>query len=44
MSHHHLTRDQRVELGVLLRLGHKKSQIDRQLQVHRCTIGRGNTT
>ncbi len=40
MSHHHLTRDQRVELGVLLRLGHKKSQIARQLQVHRCTIGR----
>ena len=40
MSHHHLTRDQRVELGVLLRLGHKKSQIALQLRVHRCTIGR----
>jgi IS30 family transposase len=29
-----------VELGVLLRLGHKQSQIASQLQVHRCTIGR----
>jgi IS30 family transposase len=40
VSHHHLTRDQRVELGVLLRLGYKKSQIASQLHVHRCTIGR----
>ena len=40
MSHHHLTRDQRVELGVLWRLGQTKAQISRELRVHRCTIGR----
>ena len=40
MSHHHLTCDQRVELGALLRLGHKKSQIADQIGVHRCTIVR----
>ena len=40
MSHQHLTRDQRVELGVLLRLGQKNARIASQLGVHRCTIGR----
>jgi IS30 family transposase len=40
VSHHHLTRDQRVELGVLWRLGQTKAQIARELSVHRCTIGR----
>jgi IS30 family transposase len=40
VSHQHLTRDQRVELGVLLRLGQKNARIASQLGVHRCTIGR----
>ena len=40
MSHHHLTRDQRVELAVLWHLGQTKAQIARQLFVHRSTIGR----
>lgn len=40
MSHHHLTRDQRVELAVLWRLGQTKAQIARELCVHRSTIGR----
>lgn len=40
MSHQHLTRDQRVELAVLWRLGQTKAQIARQLCVHRSTIGR----
>jgi IS30 family transposase len=40
VSHHHLTRDQRVELAVLVRLGQTKAQIAKQLLVHRSTIGR----
>ena len=40
MSHHHITRDQRVELGALLRAGHTKAEIARLLGKHRSTIGR----
>lgn len=40
MSHHHLTRDQRVELATLLQLGHSKAEVARVLGVHRATIGR----
>lgn len=40
MSRHHLTRDQRVELGMLLRLGHSQAASARQLAVHRSTICR----
>lgn len=40
MSNHHLTRDQRVELALLLRLGRTQADIGRQLGVHRSTICR----
>ena len=40
MSHHHLTRDNRVELGALWRAGHTKAEIARLLGKHRSTIGR----
>lgn len=40
MSHTHLTRDQRVELAKLLRLGHTQSQAAHHINVHRSTICR----
>lgn len=40
MSYHHLTRDDRVELGALLRAGISQAEIARQLGFHRGTIGR----
>ena len=40
MSHHHLTREQRSELGALKALGLKQNQIAAQLGVHPSTISR----
>lgn len=40
MSHSHLTRDDRVELGALLRAGLSKAEIARQLGKHRSSISR----
>ena len=40
MSHHHLTRDERVALAAYLRAGHSKSECARLLGVHRSTITR----
>lgn len=40
MTHHHLSRDERVALSVLLRAGHTQSACARQLGVHRSTISR----
>lgn len=40
MSHHHLSRDERVTLAALLRTGHTRSECSRILGVHRSTISR----
>jgi IS30 family transposase len=40
MSHHHLTRDERVTLAALLRAGHSKSRCAQELGVHRSTVTR----
>ena len=40
MSHHHITRDERVALAALLRAGETKAQCSRMLGVHRSTISR----
>lgn len=40
MSHHHLSRDERVSLAVLLRAGHTQADCARILGVHRSTISR----
>ncbi|MDE1824732.1 MAG: IS30 family transposase [Candidatus Micrarchaeota archaeon] len=40
MSHHHLSRDERVSLAALLRAGHTQSKCARILGVHRSTISR----
>lgn len=40
MSHHHLSRDERVSLAALLRAGHGQSECARSLGVHRSTISR----
>ena len=40
MTHHHLSRDERVSLAALLRAGHSKSNCARQLGVNRSTITR----
>ncbi len=40
MSHHHLSRDERVALSALLRAGHSQSECARALGVHRSTISR----
>lgn len=40
MSHHHLTRDERVTLAAYLRAGHSKSECARLLGVHRSTVTR----
>lgn len=38
MSHHHLTRDERVTLAALLRAGETQAECARILGVHRSTI------
>jgi len=43
MSYRHLTRDDRVELGALVRAGHGNSEIGQQLGKHRSTIWREKT-
>lgn len=40
MTHHHLTRDERVALLALVRAGHSGAECARQLGVHRSTITR----
>lgn len=40
MPYSHLTQEERVALGALLRAGHKPAEIARQLGRHRSTIGR----
>lgn len=40
MSHHHLTRDERVALAALLRAGHSQAECARSLGVNRSTISR----
>jgi IS30 family transposase len=40
MSHHHLSRDERVALAALLRAGHSQAECARILGVHRSTISR----
>lgn len=40
MSHHHLSRDERVALAALLRAGHRQAECSRILGVHRSTISR----
>lgn len=40
MSHHHLSRDERVALAALLRTGHSQSECAQSLGVHRSTISR----
>lgn len=40
MSHHHLSRDERVALAALLRAGHSQAACARSLGVHRSTISR----
>lgn len=40
MSHHHLSRDERVSLAALLRAGHRQAECSRILGVHRSTISR----
>lgn len=40
MSHHHLSRDERVSLAALLRAGHSKAECARELGVHRSTVTR----
>lgn len=40
MSHHHLSRDERVALAALVRAGHSQSECARQLGVHRSTVSR----
>jgi IS30 family transposase len=40
MSHHHLSRDERVSLAALLRAGHTQAECARSLGVHRSTISR----
>lgn len=40
MSHHHLSRDERVILAALLRAGHRQAECSRIPGVHQSTIGR----
>jgi IS30 family transposase len=40
MSHHHLSRDERVALAALLRAGHTQAECARTLGVHRSTVSR----
>ncbi len=40
MSHHHLSRDERVTLATLLRTGHTQAECSRILGVHRSTVSR----
>lgn len=40
MSHHHLSRDERVSLAALVRAGHSQSECARILGVHRSTVSR----
>lgn len=40
MPYHHLTRDQRVELGSLLRAGHSQGEAARQIGIHPSTLSR----
>lgn len=40
MSYRQLTQEQRYQIGACLRIGMKKSEIAREVQVHRSTVGR----